>query len=315
MTLQQLRYLIAIAEYGSINAAAQNLYASQSNLSTAIKELEEELGITIFTRSNRGVTLTNDGTELLGYARQVIEQADMLEERYSKGSSSHARLSVSTQHYAFSVQAFVNTAEAYVGDEYEFTLRECRTGEIIDDVRTFRSEIGILFRDGFNSRVLDKAFDDAGIVFTPLFDARVHVFVGEHHPLAKASVLSLADLEDYPRYSFEQGTENSFYYAEEPFSQLPHKKDIRFSDRGTLTNLLTYHNGYTLSTGVLSAEMHSGIASIPLDTTGLTDGETTMQVGYITHRQLKPSSLLTTYIAELEKIIAGDPSVHAYQTA
>ena len=312
MTLQQLRYLIAIAEFGSINAAAQNLYASQSNLSTAIKELEEELGITVFTRSNRGVTLTNDGTELLGYARQVVEQADMLEERYSKGSSSQARLSVSTQHYAFSVQAFVNTAEVYQGDEYEFTLRECRTGGIIDDVRTFRSEIGILFRDGFNSRVLDKAFDDAGVVFAPLFDARVHVFVGEHHPLAGASMLSLSDLEDYPRYSFEQGTENSFYYAEEPFSQLPHKKNIRFSDRGTLTNLLTYHNGYTLSTGVLSAEMHSGIVSIPLNTEGLTDEQTTMQVGYITHRQLKPSPLLRTYITELEKIIASDPSVHAY---
>lgn len=169
-----------------INAAAQNLYASQSNLSTAIKELEIELGITIFTRSNRGVTLTNDGTELLGYARQVIQQADMLSERYAKGSSSHARLTVSTQHYAFSVQAFVEVAEMYTGDEYEFTLRECRTGEIIDDVRTFRSEIGILFRDSFNSRVLDKAFADANVVFTPLFDAQVHVFVGEHHPLAKA---------------------------------------------------------------------------------------------------------------------------------
>ena len=230
MTLQQLRYLIAIAEFGSINAAAQNLYASQSNLSTAIKELEAELGITIFTRSNRGVTLTNDGTELLGYARQVIQQADMLSERYSKGSSSHARLTVSTQHYAFSVQAFVEVAEMYTGDEYEFTLRECRTGEIIDDVRTFRSEIGILFRDSFNSRVLDKAFADANVVFTPLFDAQVHVFVGEHHPLAKAKILTLDDLEDYPRYSFEQGTENSFYYAEEPFNQIPHKKEIRFSE-------------------------------------------------------------------------------------
>lgn len=315
MTLQQLRYLIAITEYGSINAAAQNLYASQSNLSTAIKELEDELGITIFTRSNRGVTLTNDGTELLGYARQVIEQADMLAERYSKGSSSRARLTVSTQHYAFSVQAFVNTAEAYQGDEYEFTLRECRTGEIIEDVRTFRSEIGILFRDAFNSRVLDKAFADAGVIFTPLFDARVHVFVGEHHPLAGAKMLSLHDLEDYPRYSFEQGTENSFYYAEEPFNQLPHKKNIRFSDRGTLTNLLTYHNGYTLSTGVLSAEMHSGIVSIPLDTKGLTNEQTTMQVGYIVHEQLKRSSLLETFIDQLENVINGNGSVHSYTHA
>ena len=150
MTLQQLRYLIAIAEYGSINAAAQNLYASQSNLSTAIKELEQELGITVFTRSNRGVTLTNDGTELLGYAHQVIEQADMLERRYATGTDNHLRLAVSTQHYAFSVQAFVNVVEQCEGDDYEFILRESSTGEIIDDVRTFRSEVGVLYTDGFN---------------------------------------------------------------------------------------------------------------------------------------------------------------------
>ena len=157
MTLQQLRYLIAIAEYGSINAAAQNLYASQSNLSTAIKELEQELGITVFTRSNRGVTLTNDGTELLGYARQVIEQADMLEMRYADKGSTHLRLAVSTQHYAFSVQAFVNVVEGCKGGEYEFILRESTTAEIIDDVRTFRSEVGILYTDDFNRRVLQKA--------------------------------------------------------------------------------------------------------------------------------------------------------------
>ena len=294
MTLQQLRYLIAIAEFGSINAAAQNLYASQSNLSTAIKELETELGITIFTRSNRGVTLTNDGTELLGYARQVIQQADMLSERYAKGSSSHARLTVSTQHYAFSVQAFVEVAEMYTGDEYEFTLRECRTGEIIDDVRTFRSEIGILFRDSFNSRVLDKAFADA-------------------NPLAKAKILTLDDLEDYPRYSFEQGTENSFYYAEEPFNQIPHKKEIRFSDRGTLTNLLTNHIGYTLSTGVLSSEMHTGIVSIPLDTRGLPGSNGTMQVGYIIHSQMKRSPLLEDYISMLENVMRDNPFVHPYK--
>ncbi|MDY4987955.1 MAG: LysR family transcriptional regulator substrate-binding protein, partial [Ellagibacter isourolithinifaciens] len=207
----------------------------------------------------------------------------------------------------------VEVAEMYTGDEYEFTLRECRTGEIIDDVRTFRSEIGILFRDSFNSRVLDKAFADANVVFTPLFDAQVHVFVGEHHPLAKAKILTLDDLENYPRYSFEQGTENSFYYAEEPFNQIPHKKEIRFSDRGTLTNLLTNHIGYTLSTGVLSSEMHTGIVSIPLDTRGLPGSNGTMQVGYIIHSQMKRSPLLEDYISMLENVMRDNPFVHPYK--
>lgn len=306
MTLQQLRYLIAIAEYGSINAAAHNLYASQSNLSTAIKELEKELGITIFTRSNRGVTLTNDGTELLGYARQVIEQADMLEERYAPGDSRHARLAISSQHYYFSVQAFMNTADQFPGDEYDFILRECATGEIIDDVRTFRSEAGVLYTDDFNRRVLEKAFSDASVTYFPLFNAHVHVFVGEKHPLATKTLLRPEDLEPYPRYAFEQGTTNSFYYAEEPFSYLPHKKNIRISDRGTLTNLLTHYSGYTLSTGVLSEEMHSGIVSIPLDT------DARMQVGYIMHSERRPSTLLECYIENLRSVVRNNPTVEAY---
>lgn len=305
MTLQQLRYLIAISERGSINAAAQSLYVSQSNLSTAVKELERELGITIFTRSNRGVTLTNDGTELLGYARQVIEQADMLEARYSQSDTNQMRLSVSTQHYYFSLQAFINVAETCASEKYDFVLRECATGQIIEDVRTFRSEIGVLYLDSFNERVLSRALEEADLAFFPLFDADVHVFVGENHPLAGKKLLKPEDLAPYPRYSFEQGTTNSFYYSEEPLGYLPHDRNIRFSDRGTLTNLLTSFNGYTISTGVLSSEMHSGIASIPLDV------DEKMHVGYVMHNERRPSDLLLQYVNELHKVVAENPSVKA----
>ena len=305
MTLQQLRYLIAISEHGSINAAAQRLYVSQSNLSTAMKELERELGITIFTRTNRGVVLTNDGSELLGYARQVVEQADMLESRYRQGRNDHMHLAVSTQHYYFSLQAFINVAEECSSQRYDFILRECATGQIIEDVRTFRSEIGILYLDDFNRRVLERAMADADVAFFPLFDASGHVFVGEHHPLAKRKSVTLDDLAIYPRYSFEQGNVNSFYYSEEPFGYLERDRNISFSDRGTLTNLLTSFNGYTLSTGVLSSEMHSGIVSIPLD------ADEVMQVGYIMHNERRPSRLLGRYINELHKVIAENESVQA----
>ena len=306
MTLQQLRYLISIAECGSINAAAHSMYASQSNLSIAVKDLEQELGIKIFSRSNRGVTLTNEGTELLSYARQVVEQADMLEQRYSEKKSKHMRLAVSTQHYAFSVQAFVDVVEQCEGSEYDFIMRETSTEQIIDDVRTFRSEIGILYTDSFNGRVLNRAFEEANLVFSPLFDAQVHVFFGEDHPLAKKDMVTPQDLEDLPRYSFEQGTNTSFYYSEEPLSFLPHKQVIRISDRGTLTSLLTSHNGYTLSTGVLSAEMQSGIASVPLDI------DERMVVGYLIHRERKPSELLERYIERLNAIIRENPHVTSY---
>lgn len=306
MTLQQLRYLIAITEYGSINAAAHNLYASQSSLSAAVKELEAELGVTVFTRSHRGVTLTNDGTELLSYARQVVEQADMLENRYMSGTEHRSKLAVSTQHYAFSVQAFIETVGSCQDEEYEFVLRECGTREIVDDVRGFRSELGILYLDDFNRRVMQKTFDDAGLVWNPLFDAGIHVFVGEHHPLASRAHLTPADLEKWPRYSFEQGASNSFYFSEEPLSYLPHKRSIRLSDRGTLTNLLAAHDGYTLSTGVLSAEMNTGIVSIPLDV------DETMQVGYVMHGERRPTKMLLDYIAALHAVIRDNPAVTGY---
>lgn len=299
MTLQQLRYLIAIAECGSISGAAHDLFVSQSSLSVALKEIETETGVTVFQRSNRGITITSEGIELLGYARQVVEQADLLEQRYQRGEDDvYQRLSVSTQHYTFCVEAFVNMVESLNADEYKFTLRETRTAEIIEDVSEFRSDIGVLYLDNFNNRVISKALDAANLTFTSLFKCKPHVFVGERHPLANRKIVAVEDLADYARYSFEQGTNNSFYYSEEPLSSLPHKKRIVISDRGTLSNLLTHHNGYTVSTGVLSSEMHTGIASIPLKT----DEE--MNMGYVMHAQRKPNALVLRYIDALKDQIA-----------
>ena len=305
MTLRQLRYLVEVAKLNSYNAAAQRLYVSQSTLSMAIKELEQELGITIFTRSNKGVALTSDGAELLGYAQQVLDQADLLESRYAQPAhgQGQGRLAISTQHYAFCVQAFVALVDEYPGETYTFTLRETRTDEILSDLREFRSDIGILYLSSQNERVLGKALQEADLHFTELFQAAVHVFVGAHHPLASRRSLKLFDLEDYPRYSFEQGLADSFYYAEEPFGSLPHKRNITFSDRGTLTNLLTSGGGYTLSTGVLSNEMQSGIVAIPLEASEV------MRVGYVIHEQRKPSDLMLRYIELLQSIIANSDLV------
>lgn len=297
MTLQQLRYLIAVAESGSINAAAQNLYTAQSNVSSAIKALESELGISIFTRSRRGVMLTNDGMELLGYARQVVEQANMLEVRYIQGGGASRRMAVSTQHYAFCVKAFINIVNQCEDDTFEFIMRETTTAEIIDDVRAFRSEIGILYLDTFNERILEKAFADAHVAFHPILDASVHVFVNSNHPLAKHRTIELEDLEQYPRYSFEQGTSNSFYYAEEPFSYVPCKRNIRVSDRATYSDLLQFSHGYALSTGVLSTEMLQGVESIPLA------GQHTMRVGYIMHEDREVTPLIKEYLKEIRKVV------------
>lgn len=298
MTLQQLRYLIAISSCGSISQAAHNLYVSQSSLSVAVKDIERETGVTIFERSNRGITLTRDGIELLGYARQVVEQADLMEQRYaSDASSASQRLSVSCQHYTFCVESFLEFVEEYEGSGYRFALRETRTSEIIEDVRDFRSDVGILFKSSFNGQVIGRALEDANISFHTLFTAKPHVFVGESHPLANSTVLNIEDLAEYPRYTFEQGNANSFFYHEEPFAELPHAKRIVVSDRGTLANLLAHHNGFTVSTGVLSNEMSSGIVAIPLDT------DEVMDVGYIVHNERQLSVLAQRYIEKLRLFI------------
>ena len=300
MTLQQLRYLIAIANHGSISAAAHTLYVSQSSLSVAVRDIERETGVTIFERSNRGITLTRDGMELLGYARQVVEQADLMEERYS-GRSERAdrRLAITSQHYAFVVEAFLEMVEQYEGDGYNFSLRETRTSEVIEDVRDFRSDLGVLYLSTFNESVIGHALEDANLSFTQLFCAQPHVFVSEHHPLASRAEVTVEELADYPRYAFEQGTNNSFFYAEEPLAELPHDKCISVSDRGTLSNLLAHHNGYTVSTGVLSSEMYTDIASVLLGPKEVVRG------GDIVHKERQLSELAEHYLEKLSLFVEG----------
>lgn len=308
ISLQQLRYIIEVAECGSINAASQQLYVSQPTLSATIKDTEQELGISIFNRTNRGITLTSEGTEFIGYARQILEQFDLFEARYSNThNSSSGRLAISSQHYAFCVEAFVDLAEEYNEKEYDFSLRETRTADIIDDVKDYRSELGIIYLSDFNSKVLTKAFSDAGLTFVPLFQAHPHIFVSKQHPLAQRKSVTPDDLQDYPRYSFEQGTNNSFFFSEEPLSHLPHRQNITYSDRGTLTNLLTNHNGYTITTGVRSGEMgQSNIVAIPLEV------DETMTVGYVCHDSRPLSTLAKRYLEKLRARIEANPTVSTY---
>ena len=201
------------------------------------------------------------------------------------------------------MQAFINIVNACEADAYDFTFRETRTSEIIRDVQEFRSDIGLLFLNDFNERALTRVMEDADLHFTQLFEAAPHVFVSAQHPLAGKASLKLSDLDEYPRYSFEQGTTNSFHFAEEPLAALPHSRNITYSDRGTLTNLLIRGKGYTLSTGVLSSEMEQEIVAIPLET------NETMRVGYIMHGERKPTELVQRYIEELESIISGSALV------
>ncbi|MGT2637932.1 LysR family transcriptional regulator [Streptococcus ratti] len=266
MRIQQLYYIIKIVETGSMNEAAKQLFITQPSLSNAVRDLEREMGIEIFIRNPKGITLTKDGVEFLSYARQVVEQTALLEERYKSQGHTRELFSVSAQHYAFVVNAFVSLLKETDMTRYELFLRETRTYEIIDDVKNFRSEIGVLFLNSYNHDVLTKMFDDNHLTYTNLFKARPHIFVSKSNPLADRKIVSMSDLEDFPYLSYDQGIHNSFYFSEEIMSQIPHKKSIVVSDRATLFNLMIGLDGYTIATGILNSNLNGdNIVSIPLD--------------------------------------------------
>jgi DNA-binding transcriptional LysR family regulator len=298
-TLQQLKYVIEVANRRSINEAAKRLFITQPSLSNAIKDLEEEIQISIFERSNKGITLSKEGVEFLSYARQVVEQAELLESRYLNAKPSPQHFSVSTQHYAFAVNAFVSLVQEFGLDEYEFALRETKTYEIIEDVKTLRSEIGILYLNEFNEKVINKMLKAANLQFNSLFKAKPHVFISIKNPLANQSIVTIDELQEYPYLSFDQGEYNSFHFSEEILSTISHKKSIRVTDRATLFNLLIGLNGYTISTGVLNADLNGNeIIPVPLDC------EETIHVGWISHKNTMLTKLGAAYVEALKLAIS-----------
>jgi len=299
MTFQQLKYFIETVNCGSISKAAESLYIAQPSLSNAMKDLETEVGVELFTRTPKGITLTADGIEFLGYARQVVEQASLLEQRFLSKKPSRRLCSISTQHYAFAVNAFVNMVKKSGADEYEFTLRETRTYEIIEDVKTFRSELGILYMNPFNRKVIEKLLRENGLVFHPLFTAKPHIFVSASNPLAAKEYVTLQDLEDYPCLSFEQGEYNSFYFSEEILSAAYSRKSIRVSDRATIFNLMIGLNGYTISTGIVSADLNGdNITAVPLRV------DDSIEVGWISHNSIQLTRQAAMYLEELKEVVA-----------
>lgn len=298
MKLQQLKYAVKVAECGSITEASRRLYVSQPSVTASIRELEDEMGVRIFDRTNKGVVVSEEGETFLGYARQVLEQADLLESKYKGESEQVPHFSVSCQHYSFAVNAFVDVIRAFDAARYDFTLREEQTHEIIEDVAHMRSELGILYLSNRNREVLEKMLTANELVFEHLFTAPPHVFVCSEHPLAGRERVTLEDLADYPFLSYEQGSYNSFYYSEEITSTLDRRRNIRVRDRATLFNLLVGLNGYTACSGVISHELNGpGIVSVPLDV------DEYMDIGIITRKNTTLSRYGKAYIEALREHI------------
>lgn len=304
MTLLQLKYIVKIVECGSMNEASHELYVSQPALSSSVKELERELGIEIFTRSSQGIALTVDGAEFLTYARQVLDQADLLEERYNSTKSRKQLCSVATQHYMFAVEAFVDMIRSIDSNEYEFSLRETRTKNIINQVTSMRADLGLLYLSDYNKDVIGKMLREKHLEFHPLFRAKLHVFISRNNPLAGHKKLTLEDLRPYPFIQYEQGEDGSFFFTEEAvWPQHPPKK-INVTDRATILNFIIGLNGFTICTGIDNGDLNNEkIVTIPLDC------EETMLVGWIKNERTNLSPAAIAYLSQLESVLIK----HGYQ--
>lgn len=299
MTLQQLKYVIAIAEKGSMNEAAKVLYLSQPSLTNAMHELEKELGIQLFVRTNKGIRVTREGGEFLRYAKQVIEQVVLLEDKYLNKEPEKQYFHISAQHYNFAVRAFVDLVQAYGLDEYDLAFSEKKTYDIIEDVRNGRSEFGILYLSDFNKKVILRTLKESNLVFTELYTTKPYIFISARHPLAERKSVTLADLEPYPYIYFEQGENTSFYFAEEVLSTFPHKKSIRVTDRATCFNLIIGLNGYTPSAGIYIIEDLGGgdLISKPLEL------DETIHIGMIAIKGTERSEIGKQYLELLKKYL------------
>ena len=301
MTLQQLRYVIEVAKTGSMNVAAKQLFVSQPSLSMAIRELENDVHISIFERTTKGVVITAEGEEFLGYARQIINQVELLEDKYIEAGQIKKKFGVSAQHYSFAVKAFVEMVKGFDMDKYEFAIREARTHDVIHDVVTGKSEIGILYTNEFNEKVLNKIFKDNQLEFIHLFTCQGYAYLWKNHPLAGKKVIALEELQDYPCLSFEQGDNNSFYFAEEILSTYDFKKTIKSNDRATNLNLMVGVNAFTLCSGIICEELNgSDYIAVKLAE------EVTMDIGYIKRAHMNISEIGELYIEEIKKYVGGE---------
>ena len=295
MTLQQLKYALTIADCGSMNEAAKQLFISQPSLSETMKELETEIGLDICLRSNRGIVITPEGEEFLGYARQVTEQFGLLQSKYIDKKVKE-KFSVSTQHYTFAVKAFVETVKQIGMEQYEFAVHETTTISVIENVKNFKSEIGVLYENDFNEKVLNKMFKENGLEFVELFSCDTFVYLWSGHPLAKQDVITMEELDEYPCLSFDQGKNNSLYLAEEMKSTYEYRRLIKANDRATLLNLMIGLNAYTLCSGIICEDLNGDdYKAVPLRETEK------MRIGYIKRKGAKVSHIGELYIEELKK--------------
>lgn len=298
MTIQQCRYALEIAATGSFSEAAKQLFVAQSSLSVSIKALEQELGIRIFERSGSGVHLTEEGSEFVRYAAGIVDNERLIAERY-RSAEAVSRLRIATQHYDFIADIFGSFLLDVKAERYQLAIREIETHNVVQEVLTGNSDVGILAIKEGDSDIMRRYLDKKGISFRALLRVPPHVFLRREHPLAARGALTYEELSAYPYVSYEQGEHNSSYFTEEMQDSLAAEKHIEISDRATLMNLLLMTDAYTVGTGIMPSALNKGdIVSIPLD---CNDGYV---IGYILNDSRKVSEMAAAFIEKLKVSVA-----------
>ncbi len=297
MNINQIKYVLAVASASSMREAATNLYISQPALSASIRELEDELGILLFDRTNKGISLTDEGREFLIYAKKALGQYEILEDRYLSANRDRERFSVSTQHYTFSIKAFTELIKRFDPEKYNFSIHETKTAEVLEDVRSLKSEVGIVSFSGANEGVLKKLFKEYSLDFVPLMIKETYIYVWKDHELAGREIISLEDLKDYPCVLFDQTDDSNFYLTEEAMADYDFVKLVRSDDRATSMEIIADLHGYSIGSGMLSGDdaILGGLVSIKLKE------EDPLTIGYITRKGSDLSAYGKADGEELEK--------------
>ena len=301
MTIQQLKYIVSVVENGTITEAAKKLYISQPSLSNAIKDIEQEVGITIFIRSRSGIVVTPEGMEFVGYARQVLHQMELLEDKYISHTPGKIRFAVSSPHYVFSTNAFVDVVQEFGSERFEFILHETTVHQILEDVKNRFSDLGIIYISRENELAIRKTLEDNKLAFYDLFTVKPQVFLRADHPLARKNRVSLVDLQSYPRLNFMQGSDDVAYFSEELYSDVSTDKSIKVSDTGSLVNLLLGTDAYTIASGFFPRYLKGAkVVGVSLDE------DEDMHVGYVLSEKQALSELGRAYIEKIKRYGAPD---------
>lgn len=297
MNINQIKYVLTVARSASMREAASKLYISQPALSASIRELEDELGILIFERSNKGITLTEAGYEFIAYAKKAVNQYEILEDKYLSKDKDKERFSVSTRHYTFAIHSFANVINRFNPEKYIFSIHETRTNAVLENVRDMKSEVGVISYSGENEKIMKKLFKEYQLDFYPLMKRETYVYVWKNHKLASAEQVSIEELREYPCVIFDQNDDSNFYLNEEAMGNYEFDKVIKSDDRAATLEIIADTGGFSIGSGMLAQEAATlkGLVAVKLRE------EDPLIIGYIVRKGSSLSIYGKSYVEELQK--------------